>query len=304
MKKFYFLLVVGLLISISLKAQYSNATLSGPWFIYTEPLNPFEEDGLMYIVFDGNGNITDFCGFGEMSGTYTVSSSGAIDATLMADDESIPFTGQLTSETSGSILVMGEMTFTLVKISNPGALSSSISGILTTTECGQRNVTLTINNQGIISEAIGLTGPVTGRVYADLGVFAGHFKTGESNGWGEINITGYYTDNTLIGEVGLDWSSCGTTSVQMTHQNTVGIDDNTNSEITLLYPNPSKDYFYLIGIESNNYEIQIRDISGKLLLNNQINKDEPIAIHHLPVGIYLVKIVADETETFKKLIKI
>ena len=64
MKNFFttylFWVVLALINSNALLAQYSNATLNGPWFVYTELLNPYS-DHQSYLVFDGIGNITATC---------------------------------------------------------------------------------------------------------------------------------------------------------------------------------------------------------------------------------------------------
>jgi photosystem II stability/assembly factor-like uncharacterized protein len=190
---------------------YSNATLNGPWFMYTNvtPIDPYN-DNLNYFVFDGNGNITDFNGFGGpwTGSTYSVSPSGAISGTLTNGSESFSFGGQLTSETEG-IAVGDGQNWKFHKVANPGALKDKITGTLTTVNCGNRNVTLNIDSNGVITSAIGLAGPVTGSVYADLGVYIGHMTTAEGNDthWGELSIMGYYSNNDLVGHLGLDDSS-------------------------------------------------------------------------------------------------
>lgn len=189
--------------------NYSNATLNGPWFMYTNlsPIDP-NNDNLNYLVFDGNGNITDFNGFGgPWTGNYTVSPSGAISGTLIGDGENFPIVGQLTSTTEGTGSAGGQ-NWRLHKIANPGALKDKITGTLTTYNCGSRNVTLNIDSNGIITSAIGLAGTVTGRVYADLGVYIGHMNTGEAGGWHELSIMGHYNNNNLVGQLGLETNSC------------------------------------------------------------------------------------------------
>jgi len=88
-------------------------------------------------------------------------------------------------------------------------LKDKITGTLTTSGCGSRNVTLNIDNNGIITSATGLAGPIAGRVYADLGVYIGHIQTGETPYWQEIAIWGYYSNNNLIGRMELDDGGLG-----------------------------------------------------------------------------------------------
>jgi PKD repeat protein/photosystem II stability/assembly factor-like uncharacterized protein len=199
-------------------ALYSNATLNGPWFFHIEPLSPYN-DSLAYFVFDGNGNIIDMSGFsGPMGGTYSVSSNGAFSGNLTIDIDTYPLSGQLTSQNTGTCSAAG-MNWKISRIANTGALSDSLVGTLYTQNCGQKDVTIRLNSQGEVISAIGLLPPVTGRIYADLGVYMGHLKTGDiiNNGWNEFSIMGYYADNSLEGKVALEAppGSCGNTVSQL-----------------------------------------------------------------------------------------
>jgi len=217
MKKLIILLIILFAVSIKTKAQYSNSTLNGAWFLYQTPLTPYS-DSLLYVVFDGNGTITDCSGFGTFTGSnYSVTTSGAISGNLiMVGDGSYPLIGQLSSQNAGTLTVNG-VSCVLSRISNQSALTGSFSGTLSTANCGQKTVMITLNDQGIITSSTGLGTPVSGRVYADLGVFIGHLKTGDSsNGWNEISIMGYYSNNTLNGKVSLDLRDCVNTSAQLT----------------------------------------------------------------------------------------
>jgi photosystem II stability/assembly factor-like uncharacterized protein len=188
---------------------YSNATLNGPWFMYTNvtPIDPYN-DNLNYFVFDGNGNITGFNGFGApWTGNYTVSPSGVISGTLIGGGQTFPIGGQLTSSTEGTATGDGQ-NWRLHKIANPSELKDKIVGTLSTANCGSRNVTLNIDSSGVITSAIGLAGPVTGRIYADLGVYIGHMNTGEMGEWHELSIMGYYNNNNLNGQLALETNSC------------------------------------------------------------------------------------------------
>ncbi|MGL2964360.1 YCF48-related protein [Flavobacterium sp. RSB2_4_14] len=190
---------------------YSNASLNGPWLFYRDvtPIDPYN-DNLSYCVFNGNGNITDFSGFGgPWTGNYTVSASGAINGIFTNGNESFPFSGQLSSTTDGTGIADGQ-NWRLHKVANPGALKDKIVGTLTTPNCGSRNVTLNIDINGNITSVVGLMGPVTGKVYTDLGVYVGFMRTGEPPFWGQIAIWGYYNNNNLIGRIGLDdGGQCG-----------------------------------------------------------------------------------------------
>ena len=74
MKKIVLLIFMFNVAMTTANAQYSNATLNGPWLLYQNPLSPYN-DSLVYILFDGNGSITDFGAFGTFSGSYSVNAS-------------------------------------------------------------------------------------------------------------------------------------------------------------------------------------------------------------------------------------
>jgi photosystem II stability/assembly factor-like uncharacterized protein len=200
-------------------AQYSNATLNGSWFFYTEPLNPYS-DQLNYAVFDGTGTITGSSGFpAPISGNYSVNANGSFTGNAIMGGESYPFSGQLTSQNGGNIN-FGDGINTLSRIPNPGALQDKIVGTLITQNYGTKNVTLNIDSQGKIISASGLTPPVAGNVYADLGVFLGHLTTGDVDvHWKELSIMGYYADDELTGQVALDSNDEGITICQLTRFN-------------------------------------------------------------------------------------
>jgi len=306
MKKFTIILTVLIALTITAKAQYSNATLNGAWFLYQTPLSPYG-DSLGYIIFDGNGNITDFSGFGTFTGSnYSVNTSGAITGTLIVVGEgSFPLVGQLSSQNLGT-LSADVMNFVLARISNPSALTNTISGILSTENCGQKTVAITLDNQGVVTTAIGLDAPVSGKVYADLGVFMGHFRTGASDGWNQFSIMGYYSNDTLNGKVGLDQTSCGNTSAQLIRQHVTGINSvNSNTSKIAIFPNPAND---MVTINMNDLsneiaEIKIFNVIGTLVKSEiLIQNQQQINIGNLSNGIYMLEFKAKGWSEKQKLI--
>lgn len=306
MKKFTFILTVLIEMTITSKAQYSNATLNGAWFLYQTPLSPYN-DSLLCLVFDGNGNITDWDGFGSITGSnYSVNTSGVITGTLVIVGKgSMPLVGQLSSQNIGDLLADGT-NFVLSRISNQGALTSSITGILSTDNCGQKTVTITLDNQGIVTSTTGLNAPVSGRIYADLGVFVGHFKTGASDSWDEFSIKGYYSNNTLNGEVVLDATSCGKTSVQLIRKDATSIISvNSNATKIEIFPNPTND---IITIQMNKVnidlvEINLFNVTGNLVKSKKLKQNQQqINVGDLGNGIYMVEIKSKEWTEMQKLI--
>jgi photosystem II stability/assembly factor-like uncharacterized protein len=169
-----------------------------------------------------------------ITGSYYVNPDGSFSGNLNVSGEPpYPFSGQLTSNTEGNGNLAGA-TWKFHKIANPGALKDKIAGTITAGgSCGSRNVTLNIDNNGQIISASGITPPVVGRIYTDLGVYIGHLTSGEpQNGWHEFTIRGYYNSSTniLTGELSMDMSSCNTgTSVSLVRSN----NQTTNTDWTL-----------------------------------------------------------------------
>jgi len=307
MKKFTIILTVLIAMTITTKAQYSNATLNGAWFMYQTPLNPYG-DSLMYIVFDGNGNITDLSGFGDFTGSnYSVNASGAITANIIVVGEgTFPIVGQLSSSDLGTLTADGMNYYVLSRVSNQGALTNTITGLLSTQNCGQKTVTITLNNLGIATSTTGLDAPVSGRAYADLGMFIGHFRTGASDGWNQFSIMGYYSNPTLNGKVGLYATSCGNTLAQLTRQDASGIVTiNSKSTKIEIFPNPANE---IVTIKMNNLnfesaEINIFNVIGTLVKSEILRQNnQQINISDLSNGIFTVQVKSKEWTEKQKLI--
>lgn len=70
----------------------------------------------------------------------------------------------------------------------------------------------------------------------------------------------------------------------------------------LIYPNPNSGLFH-INIDSNiNYKIDIYNISGKLIYNNNTYSGEEINLTYYPKGVYLVRITIDKEVITKKIV--
>ena len=293
----------------TLFAQYSNATLNGPWFMDTIPAQIYNDDNTNYLVFDGNGNITDFSGFGTITGTYSVTTSGVISGALTDGTDTYPFSGQLSSQIFGNITtLMGDNSnFGLSKIANLGLLTDSLVGILNTANCGQRNVTLRLNNQGQIISASGLALPVTGRVYADQAHFEGHIKTGETGAWDEFTILGAFVNDSLIGAMGVDGSSCG---VGTTRLKRMGVATSIApiaafAPELIVYPNPASDIvtFNINNANTDIVELNIYTVMG-LLVRSEILKQNHMQINigDLCNGVYMVTIKSKDLSENQRLI--
>lgn len=69
-----------------------------------------------------------------------------------------------------------------------------------------------------------------------------------------------------------------------------------------IYPNPSKDWIKIDGI-SEVSDVQIFDITGKLILQQEYQVDDRIDISNLTVGMYILNIRNSEGEFSQKIIK-
>lgn len=82
---------------------------------------------------------------------------------------------------------------------------------------------------------------------------------------------------------------------------TTGIVETSLPDINI-YPNPSKDWIKIDGI-SEVSDVQIFDITGKLVLQQEYQIDDRIDISNLTVGMYILNIRNSEGVSSKKIIK-
>ena len=285
----------------TLFAQYSNASLNGPWF-YGNISDANLRDKVMYFIFDGNGLITEWGGFGPNSGSnYSVTSSGSITGTIYADGNPVVFSGQLNSSTTGTLTVESE-TEPIIKVDNPGALTDSLIGVIDATPagCSQKNVTICINSQGQVISALGLLAPVSGRVYANSGIFIGHIKTGDNSpcgtnsSWDGFSISGTYTNDSLNGILDMDCGNvCNLGISQLIRRGAAtGIAPITTLKPALfVYPNPAVNIVNLniSNITDESFEINIYTVMGVLVRSEMLKQNhQQINITDLCNGLYMV----------------
>lgn len=80
------------------------------------------------------------------------------------------------------------------------------------------------------------------------------------------------------------------------------INENTNNNAILIYPNPAENII-TIDRQFQNAEIIITNISGMQVLTISIKDKDTIDISNLPTGIYFVQIKNFQTNSIQKLIK-
>jgi len=69
-----------------------------------------------------------------------------------------------------------------------------------------------------------------------------------------------------------------------------------------LYPNPTTDFFQVIGIEGTAL-IKISDLKCRVLITRQITGSENVSVSELPKGVYIAKIKTSTGTIEKKLVK-
>lgn len=84
--------------------------------------------------------------------------------------------------------------------------------------------------------------------------------------------------------------------------NTLGLDDFLASEVKI-FPNPVKSYLNVeISNNSDSVALDLFDVSGKLILQKQMSKDDSMSLQmkNMPSGIYFLKVSSsDKTGTYK-----
>jgi hypothetical protein len=307
---------------LSAKAQYSNATLNGQWLMHSVPLST-SVDSALYIGFDGNGNITDMANFGTLlPSKYSVTSGGAVSMTIIIQSLETPpqidtmiISGQLTSQNYGTETSGG---WAITRITNVGALTDTLTGELDFHGC-PKNITLTLNSQGIITSSTGdLTLPVSGRVYADSGIFVGHIKTGDGSivncnaiqgSWDEFTISGAYTNDSLTGPLDLDSPHSPFGTVKLIRKGIAsGIEPVSSLKSKLIvYPNPASDMVTLNINYSNNAGLilNVYNAIGTLVKSETLKQNQQqINVGDLSNGVYIVTIKSkDLTESQRMIIQ-
>ena len=85
----------------------------------------------------------------------------------------------------------------------------------------------------------------------------------------------------------------------------VDIED-INTSQTYVYPNPTNDILYIKNTETEQIEVQISDVFGKILLTKIISENDPnykIDLSQYASGIYLITLKTTDNTIFEKIIK-
>ena len=77
----------------------------------------------------------------------------------------------------------------------------------------------------------------------------------------------------------------------------LSIDSPTTNLLVKIYPNPTKEVIFITHPSSTCFKVFISDITGKVLLQKEVGKQEPINIERYPTGTYLINVTTEDKKT-------
>jgi type IX secretion system substrate protein len=307
MKKYF--LLIGLacfLIPNHIFAQYSNASLNGPW------LN-LSANGFAYIIFDGNGNVTSLGAPVDSlhpTGTYSVTSSGAFTAALNLTFGLLPDTGQFLNDSTVISHNAATGPSLDIEVTNPGALEGTWSGrIYDSTTLSSRNIQFTVSSSGAITSATGIT-ITAGNIFEAIDTFACYITTTDSDCHLDyIQMGGLYVGgNTLEGlcSLGAGYNGCSSKgNVYFTKVNT-GVATISSSIDFSVYPNPFTDLVELKVVDpSDNMQVDVFDMLGRKLYIQKWGNTQNISLNlgTLSSGMYLLTLTTEGKTITTRILK-
>ena len=78
---------------------------------------------------------------------------------------------------------------------------------------------------------------------------------------------------------------------------TLSIESPKTNLLVKIYPNPTKEVIFITHPSSNSFKVFISDLTGKVLLQKEVGKQEPINIERYPTGTYLIKVTTEDKKT-------
>ncbi len=114
------------------------------------------------------------------------------------------------------------------------------------------------------------------------------------NSW-EVTEVGIYTESAYIKLLSMyaDTFTVITSVTEPTVTNTWSVS-----------PNPANDFISVNGTAGENAELQMFDLTGKLVLSHKVNSGQQVSVAELPAGVYLCVIRKDEVTTSTQKISI
>ena len=77
----------------------------------------------------------------------------------------------------------------------------------------------------------------------------------------------------------------------------LSIESPTTNLLVKVYPNPTKEVIFITHPSSNSFKVFISDLTGKVLLQKEVGKQEPINIERYPSGTYLINVTTEDKKT-------
>ena len=77
----------------------------------------------------------------------------------------------------------------------------------------------------------------------------------------------------------------------------LSIESQTTNFLVKIYPNPTKQVIFITHPSSSFFKVFISDLTGKVLLQKEVGKQEPINIEKYPSGTYLINITTENKKT-------
>lgn len=312
LKKHFFLLAATAFIFCGVtNAQYSNATLNGPWIL---------NGGItMYLNFNGSGTILNI-GYAVDTttgpvGTYSVTSGDSLHAILPVTGDTGFISGVLTSDSTAIFSFNGQPGNYMVKVQHPGALADTLTGyFIDSVTMVTTNVQFIINGAGAIASATGFTG-VAGNFYTDSGFCAGFISTTDTHCVNRyIGLSGYYSNNVVTGDCFfglLTDTTCqphsGIGYLIRTGPGALAVNNISAKGQFWVYPNPCSNYAVIKGFEfDHTYNIAVTDITGRMILQQESSTTggtETLNLAALAPGLYLVRVNEGQVIETLKLVK-
>jgi len=77
----------------------------------------------------------------------------------------------------------------------------------------------------------------------------------------------------------------------------LSIDSPTTNLLVKIYPNPTKELIFITHPSSNSFKVFISDLTGKVLLEKEVGKQDTINIERYPSGTYLINVTSEDQKT-------
>ena len=301
------LLLFGLLcffIPTEIFAQYSNASLNGPW------LN-LSMNGFNYIIFDGNGTIIQLgAPVDSLSpvGTYSVTAPGAFAATLNLTFGALPDSGQILNDSTFISRSAATGPSLDLAVTNPAALQGTWSGrIYDSSTVITRNIQFTVDANGQITSATGIT-LIAGKIFEARDTFAAYITTTDSVcQYNYIAMGGIYvTGNTLEGFCQLGKQGCSAGGNVYFTRTATGVASITPQTDFSVYPNPFTSQLEInVTDPADKMQVDVFDILGRKMYSQQWGKAQNINLNlgAFTSGIYMLTLTAEGKTITRRIIK-